>query len=652
MRMTFSTIVFGGLAVFFAVVAVVVFIPTQVLKPEPTLVAHPYTPEQERGRKLFYSNGCNYCHTQYVRASDTAMGDVSLAGDYAYDNPLILGSERTGPDLTYIGRKRSEAWEIDHLKNPRKYSPMSIMPSYDFLPDDDLKAIAAYLFALGNRVAEENMITPPPEYAGLTTPLPNPEMQPATGANPAPQGWDAWYAAGLQEGKEIYVKKCLTCHGAAGNGLGSYAGTLVVTPADFKQEPFRSMPDDQWFWHVSEGIPGTVMPPWKESLTEDERWKVIRYIQETFAQPIMRDPDEGDPPDGYAGLTNPVPLTTEALEVGKQIFTRECSVCHGYAGTGDGIYAAGLQPSPPDFSDGRYGTIDKPSFSDADYFWRISEGLPWSAMPAWKSQYSEEDRWKLVHYLRTLFTQTEEPLGKPTDGPQFDFPDAYKSLEMPESASFERGKQIFLERCSACHGLAGDGNGPDGRYLAIKPADYRQMSGMALDQKLDAMMFAKVTFGIKGTAMPSWGEILSVQDRWDVIRYVQDAFVAGVPAGQEAVGATALPADVLTLSQSNWTDEGHTISADAGKQVYEARCAACHGIAGNGQAPGLVNGPSGAPPAFSPDLGFGRIFATVRAGVRNGIMPAFKQDLSDEDLWNVTSYVAALSNGTTGGASQ
>ena len=199
MKMTFSTIVFGGLAVFFAVVAVVVFIPTQVWKPEPTLVAHPYTPEQERGRKLFHSNGCNYCHTQYVRVSGTAISGVSSGGDYAYDNPLILGSERTGPDLTYIGRKRSEAWEIDHLKNPRKYSPMSIMPSYDFLPDEDLRAIASYLFALSDRVAEENMITPPPEYAGLTNPLPNP------GIEPAPQGWDAWNAARLQDGKETHA---------------------------------------------------------------------------------------------------------------------------------------------------------------------------------------------------------------------------------------------------------------------------------------------------------------------------------------------------------------------------------------------------------------------------------------------------------------
>ena len=164
------------------------------------------------------------------------------------------------------------------------------------------------------------------------------------------------------------------------------------------------MPEDQWFWHVSEGVPGTVMPVWKESLTEEQRWNVIRYIHDIFAQPVMHDPDEGDPVGDYTGVTNPVSLTIQVLDEGKAIFTRECLVCHGDAGRGQGRMRAVIQPGPPDFGDGSYG-----DYTDADYFWRISEGVPWSAMPAWKLHYGEEDRWKLVHYIRTIFTQTETP---------------------------------------------------------------------------------------------------------------------------------------------------------------------------------------------------------------------------------------------------
>ncbi len=119
MRMTFRLIIIGGLIVFFAVVSVVVFVPKIVWNPPQTLNAQEYAGLEVQGRKLFYSNGCNYCHTQYVRLEDTAMGAVSEGGNYVFDNPMILGSERTGPDLSYVGRKRGEAWEIAHLKNPR-----------------------------------------------------------------------------------------------------------------------------------------------------------------------------------------------------------------------------------------------------------------------------------------------------------------------------------------------------------------------------------------------------------------------------------------------------------------------------------------------------------------------------------------------------
>ena len=79
-----------------------------------------------------------------------------------------------------------------------------------------------------------------------------------------PQGWPLFKSSGLYEGKQIYLTRCQTCHGCAGNGLGTYGGTMVVTPVNYKQEPFRSMPDDEWLWHVKEGVPGTLMPVWKD----------------------------------------------------------------------------------------------------------------------------------------------------------------------------------------------------------------------------------------------------------------------------------------------------------------------------------------------------------------------------------------------------
>ena len=540
MKMTFRVTIIGALVVFFAVVTAVVLIPGLVWNPPRTVIAQPYDDLEAKGREVFYSNGCNYCHTQYVREQDTAMGPVSDGGDYVFDNPMILGSERTGPDLSYIGRKRSEAWEIEHWKNPRKLSPLSIMASFEFLSDSDLEAMAAYLFDLGDRVAAERMISPPAPYLHKTDPIVYPVE--ATGSD-QPQGWPTWTASGMQEGKELYVERCLTCHGCAGNGLGSYAGTLTITPADFKQEPFRNMPDDQWFWHVSEGIPGSVMPPWKESLTEDQRWKIIRYVQQVFARPVMHDPDEGDPSGDYANLTNPLDNSIEILDEGKAIFIRECMVCHGDAGRGHGPYRDFLQPGPPDFGDGSYG-----DYTDSDYFWRISQGVPWTAMPAWKIHYGEEDRWKLVHYIRTMFTQTEDSPPAPPDGEDFNYPDFYEtSMRYPDDVSYERGQRYFLQHCAHCHGLAGDGKGWDGQYLNPTPADFRGMMSKDVPRN---MILAKITFGIQDTAMPTWGEFLPLQQRWDLVRYIMGTFMgAGKSASSPYVSSEyCKPLDAVTRS--------------------------------------------------------------------------------------------------------
>jgi mono/diheme cytochrome c family protein len=642
MKMTFRTIIIGGLVVFTAVVMVAVFVPALIWNPDQTVIAHPYTPEQEQGRVLFYSNGCNYCHTQYVRYEDTAMGPVSDGGNYVFDNPMILGSERTGPDLSYIGRKRSEEWEIRHLMDPREYSPLSIMPSFEFLPEEDLQSIATYLFALGDRVAEARMILPPEPYQGVSDSVSIPEATPVSDGS---QGWSTWEAAGLQTGKEIYVDRCLTCHGCSGNGLGTYAGTLIVTPADFKQEPFRSMPDEQWFWHVSEGIPGTVMPTWRESLSEEERWAVINYVQQIFAQPFMRDPDEGDPPADYAGLTNPLPAEVETLDQGKTIFTRECMVCHGDSGRGDGPYGDMLQPSPPDFGDGSYG-----DYTDADYFWRISEGLPWSAMPTWRLRYSEEDRWSLVYYIRTIFTQTLDRPDAPSTGQNFMFPTVYADLAFPEDVSFSSGQVTFLTMCAHCHGLAGDGGGWNGQYLNPTPADFRSMAGMSMGPQAVGEHISKVSFGIRNTAMPTWGEFLPESERMDVVYYLMQSFMMGRPINDSVYDDGQIATNFLTLSQDNWTGEGHTISTDDGAQLYGTYCATCHGANGQGNGPGTQGGASGGPAAFTQDMSDAYVFWRVWEGVPESIMPPFQWRLSNTDVWDITAYVLSITS-TSGGGS-
>jgi cytochrome c oxidase cbb3-type subunit 2 len=102
----------------------------------------PYTAAQLRGREVYIANGCLYCHSQQPRDRAQAPDDqrgwgrASVAAEYHYDRPHLLGTMRTGPDLFNIGARQPSAdWHLGHLYQPRAYAAGSIMPSYPFLFD-------------------------------------------------------------------------------------------------------------------------------------------------------------------------------------------------------------------------------------------------------------------------------------------------------------------------------------------------------------------------------------------------------------------------------------------------------------------------------------------------------------------------------------
>ena len=93
------------------------------------------------GRSVYIDLGCVYCHSQQVRPQgfgadiDRGWGNRrTVARDYMFDKPHLLGTMRTGPDLANIGaRQKSKDWHYLHLYNPQITSPGSIMPQFPFL---------------------------------------------------------------------------------------------------------------------------------------------------------------------------------------------------------------------------------------------------------------------------------------------------------------------------------------------------------------------------------------------------------------------------------------------------------------------------------------------------------------------------------------
>ena len=115
----------------------------------------------------------------------------------------------------------------------------------------------------------------PAPYTQFTNPLP------ATPAN-------------LAQGATVYAANCAACHGATGRGDGPAAATLHPSPDDLAR--ISDMPmghsDAFLYWTIAEGgVPfGTAMPAFKDRLTRDDIWAVVRYLQAR----LPRTPDASD----------------------------------------------------------------------------------------------------------------------------------------------------------------------------------------------------------------------------------------------------------------------------------------------------------------------------------------------------------------------
>jgi mono/diheme cytochrome c family protein len=91
-----------------------------------------------------------------------------------------------------------------------------------------------------------------------------------------------------------------------------------------------------------------------------------------------------------------------------------------------------------------------------------------------------------------------------------------KNPVVVSESSLTVGQKIYLKRCVACHGKAGNGDGPDAADLGIHPA---KLSDPVIRSETDGELFWKITVGKK--PMPNYGTRLSPTDRWNVINYLR-----------------------------------------------------------------------------------------------------------------------------------
>ncbi len=211
--------------------------------------------------------------------------------------------------------------------------------------------------------------------------------------------------------------------------------------------------------------------------------------------------------------------------MGRFVYERNCLVCHGRWGDGDGELAKGMIPKPRKFSTAifKYRSTP-PGFlpTNEDLVRTIRSGRANTSMPYF-TQLSDREVRAVVEFIKSLSPKWRKPANYAAPVPLPE-PPAWLSKEGETAAAVVKGKATYSLVCATCHGEHADGKGPAVAELKdtwgdpAKPADLRTPALRHGRAPMD--LFRVLTLGIDGTPMATFGEALSEQQRWELVAFL------------------------------------------------------------------------------------------------------------------------------------
>jgi len=267
----------------------------------------------------------------------------------------------------------------------------------------------------------------------------------------------------------------------------------------------------------------------------------------------------------------PMAVAPELLRRGEELYGQLCTMCHGDAGAGAGEFAEHLDPKPRDFTSGKYKfrtTLSASLPTDEDIFRTVTAGVPGTSMPGW-SVLSDEDRWALVHYVKSFSDKFEKDApGEPIELPP-----------MPEVTDEMRalGLEYFAGAgCNSCHGDTGAGDGASAPNLkddwgnVLPPANFA--SGRPLKGGSEPIdIYRAVMTGLQGTPMPGFGDFLKPEETWAIVAHVMELW-------NKASEPHAVRGDIRFERAADASAEFETEPATFPHWFHRARfrCSVCH----------------------------------------------------------------------------
>jgi mono/diheme cytochrome c family protein len=330
------------------------------------------------------------------------------------------------------------------------------------------------------------------------------------------------------------------------------------------------------------------MPQWKFLLSERERWELVNYVRDILALPAKgREPDESDTPKKYNNLKFP---KGTSYERGREVYMMRCALCHGYGGQGEGLDGDNLDPAPANFTD--------PDVRNMGTMGHDAPAMDKQNMPAMKGNNMAMTGGSDM----TMTGEHDTPATGGNDTPTKD-------------------KQM------------------DGRGASSMGHD---MSAMG-----DGHWFWRVTEGVRNTAMPIWGLLLSEQERWDVIKYVQDTYTFPKPPARINYAVPQEFQEITNPITESGDEAALKNSIANGAELYQTHCAGCHGTKGEGFGKFVIElNPKAGPLAKNPRIAKGGddfIFYIVSQGINHTPMAPFEYVLSESEIWDLVNYIKTLS---------
>jgi mono/diheme cytochrome c family protein len=218
------------------------------------------------------------------------------------------------------------------------------------------------------------------------------------------------------------------------------------------------------------------------------------------------------------------PPDQSLFAAGRFVYQKNCQVCHGRFGEGDGELVREWEVLPRNFAQARFkyrSTLSGKLPTDADLERTIRRGISGSAMPIFKHLRDEEMR-AVVEYLKSFSRSWKDPANHAEPVPSAQRP-AWFTDEAERSRQVVAGRELFGNICSSCHGAGGAGDGSAAATLVdadgrpIKPADLRQPLRSGPDPE---DVYRTIMTGITGTPMLGFAGALSDGQVWQLAVYV------------------------------------------------------------------------------------------------------------------------------------